>query len=49
MGAYKICVECGKKFDPVFQGDEDDVRCIDCIDREMAKDGVADKVLGELE
>ena len=30
----KTCVECGKTFDPEYQGDPDDVRCIECIDKE---------------
>ena len=32
----KLCGECGILFDPDYQGDPDDVRCIDCIDRENA-------------
>ena len=29
----RICVECGKIFNPIWQGHEEDVSCIKCIDK----------------
>jgi len=32
----KKCVECGKEFDPEYQGDLEDVSCQECIDKRNA-------------
>ena len=38
VSGKRQCCECGGWFDPEYQGDKDDKRCVECIDKENAKE-----------